>query len=239
MKLRLRERDESETHMAREKRMAAVVPIMPSAPVPLRPPTRHDSMVSAALHSRQRTLSRALIGMDACASVIGNVATLLVATVQRGHKILVAGNGGSAAQAQHFAAEFVGRFKRERQAYPMLSLTVDTSILTAVANDYSYQEVFARQIDALGQPDDLFIALSTSGQSINLLRAAHAAHQRSMGVVSITGNQANPLARLADIAIHVPTDDTAVTQELHIMIVHILCDIAEKELTANEGDAHP
>ncbi|HEX5439518.1 MAG TPA: SIS domain-containing protein [Ktedonobacterales bacterium] len=171
-------------------------------------------------------------------SVIGDVATLLVATVQRGHKILVAGNGGSAAQAQHFAAEFVGRFKRERRAYPMLSLTVDTSILTALANDYSYQEVFARQIEALGQPHDLFIALSTSGQSINLLRAAHAAHRRSMQVVSITGNQTNPLARLADVAIRVPTDDTAVTQELHIMVVHILCDIAEKELAANEGDAH-
>jgi D-sedoheptulose 7-phosphate isomerase len=177
--------------------------------------------------------------MDACVSVIGEAATLLVATVQSGHKVLVAGNGGSAAQAQHFAAEFVGRFKRERRAYPMLSLTVDTSILTAVANDYSYQEVFARQVEALGQPDDLFIALSTSGQSINLLRAAHVAHQRSMGVVSITGNQTNPLARLADIAVHVPTDDTAVTQELHIMVVHILCDIAEKELAANEGGAHP
>jgi D-sedoheptulose 7-phosphate isomerase len=225
--------------MAHEKRMATVVPVAPSAPVPLRPPTRHGNMVSVALHARQRILSRALIDMDARAQAIGEAATLLVTTVQSGHKVLVAGNGGSAAQAQHFAAEFVGRFKRERRAYPMLSLTVDTSILTAVANDYSYQEVFARQVEALGQPDDLFIALSTSGQSINLLRAAHAAHERSMGVVSITGDQANPLARLADVAIRVPTDDTAVTQELHIMVVHILCDIAEKELAANEGDVHP
>ncbi len=222
--------------MAHEKRMAAVVPIAPNAPIPLRPPTRHGSMVSVALRARQRVLNHAFVEMDARVAAIGDAATLLVTTVQRGHKILVAGNGGSAAQAQHFAAEFVGRFKRERRAYPMLSLTVDTSILTAVANDYSYQDVFARQIEALGQPDDVFIALSTSGQSINLLRATHAAHQRMMRVVSITGNQTNPLARLADIAIRVPTDDTAVTQELHIMVVHILCDIAEKDLAANEGD---
>src|SRR5215470_15763267 len=117
-------------------------------------------------------LDNALAQFKTRAALITEVTTRLIETLRSGHKVLVAGNGGSAAEAQHFAAELVGRFKRERAPYAVLSLTTDTSILTAVANDYGYRDVFARQVHALGQPGDLFIAFSTSGESENLLRAA-------------------------------------------------------------------
>ncbi len=148
------------------------------------------------------------------------------------NKVLVAGNGGSAAEAQHFAAELVGRFKRERAPYAVLSLTTDTSILTAVANDYGYADVFARQVLAFGQSGDLLIAFSTSGESENLLRAAVAGHQSRMTVIAITGDRPNRLDRLADVTVRVPVVDTAVAQELHMIVTHILCDIAESELAS-------
>lgn len=218
--------------MVQEERLA----LAPIAPVPLRP--RYTESVSVALRTRRATLDAALDVMDLrCGQVIAQVASLLIAAVRSGHKILAAGNGGSAAEAQHFAAELVGRFKRERSAYPMLSLTVDTSIITAIANDYSYHDVFARQVEALGRPGDIFIGISTSGRSENLLRAARVAHELAMTVVAMTGDRHSPLGRLADLAIRVPSADTAVAQELHTMVVHILCDIAEKELAA-EGGAH-
>jgi D-sedoheptulose 7-phosphate isomerase len=215
--------------MVREERLTATI-----LPTPLVPTI--DDAVRDALRARQRALRAALSEMDGRAPAIARAATLLVGAVRSGHKILAAGNGGSAAEAQHFTAELVGRFKRERRAYPMLSLTVDTSILTAIANDYCYQDVFARQIEALGQPNDVFVALSTSGRSFNLLRAANAAHLRSMSVIAITGNHASPLARLADIAIRVASDDTAIAQELHTMVVHILCDLVEQEMLRVEEE---
>ncbi|HEX6543415.1 MAG TPA: SIS domain-containing protein [Ktedonobacterales bacterium] len=215
--------------MAQEERVA----VAEIDPIPLRP--RYTEAVNASLLARRDTLNTALDEMAARSQVVAQVASLLIATVRDGHKVLAAGNGGSAAEAQHFAGELVGRFKRERQAYPVLSLTVDTSILTAIANDYSYHDVFARQIEALGQPGDLFIAISTSGKSENLIRAARVARQRTMTVIAITGDRYSPLGRIADLTIRVPSADTAITQELHTMIVHVLCDIAEKELAASEG----
>ena len=118
----------------------------------------------------------------------------------------------------------------------MLSLTVDTSIITAIANDYSYHDVFARQIEALGQPGDLFVAISTSGKSENLLRALQAAHERDIPVIAITGERSSPLGQRADLTIRAPATDTAIAQELHTLIVHVLCDIAERELAAGAGD---
>ena len=215
--------------MAQEERVA----VAEIDPIPLRP--RYTEAVNASLLARRDTLNTALDEMAARSQVVAQVASLLIATVRDGHKVLAAGNGGSAAEAQHFAGELVGRFKRERQAYPVLSLTVDTSILTAIANDYSYHDVFARQVEALGQPGDLFIAISTSGKSENLIRAARVARQRTMTVIAITGDRYSPLGRIADLTIRVPSADTAITQELHTMIVHVLCDIAEKELAASEG----
>jgi D-sedoheptulose 7-phosphate isomerase len=190
--------------------------------------------VTSILAGRQMLFGRALATLEHRAQPLTDAAQLLVAALRDGHKVLAAGNGGSAAEAQHFAAELVGRFKRERAPYPALSLTTDSSILTAVANDYGYEHVFARQVFAFGQPGDLFIAFSTSGESENLVRAAVAARQRGMQVISVTGDRPSRLGRLADLTIRVPVADTAVAQELHILVTHILCDIAEAELSVEE-----
>ena len=191
------------------------------------------------LISRRSTLDVALTQLQTRAMVLTEIAMRLVETLRSGHKVLLIGNGGSAAEAQHFAAELVGRFKRNRAPYAVLSLTTDTSILTAVANDYGYQDIFARQVYAFGQPDDLLIAFSTSGESENLLRAASAGRQSLMTVVAITGDSYSSLGHLADITLRVPVLDTAIAQELHMIVTHMLCDIAETQLSACEGEENP
>ncbi len=196
----------------------------------------HQSIVSA-LSQRRQTLDIALSQMASHSFSLTAVARTLVETLRVGNKVLVAGNGGSAAEAQHFAAELVGRFKRERSAYAVLALTTDTAILTAVANDYGYQEVFARQVEAFGRPDDLLIAFSTSGESENLLQAAQMARGCGMRLIAITGERNSRLEQQADLTVRVPTIDTALAQELHMMITHILCDIVERELTKTKGEA--
>src|SRR6266699_6414195 len=183
--------------------------------------TWHRKMLDVALAQSMRRVP-----------IFADVTARLIETLRSGHKVLVAGNGGSAAEAQHFAAELVGRFKRERSPYAVLALTTDTSILTAVANDYGYQDVFARQVLALGQPGDLLIAFSTSGESENLVRAAVAAQRCLMTVIAVTGDRPNRLERMADPAIRVPGVDTAIIQELHMVVTHILCDLVESELAA-------
>jgi len=193
----------------------------------------YDAVVSA-LTSRRKMLDTALAQFMTRAGGLTEVAVRLVETLRTGHKVLVAGNGGSAAEAQHFAAELVGRFKRERAPYAVLSLTTDTSILTAVANDYGYQNVFARQVLAFGKPGDMLIAFSTSGESENLVYAAEAAQRNKMTVIAVTGDRPSRLECLAHVTVRVPTVDTAVTQELHMVVTHILCDIVESELA--EGD---
>jgi D-sedoheptulose 7-phosphate isomerase len=195
----------------------------------------HEAIVRA-LNCHWKMLDIALAQFNTRAAVFTEIAARLIETLRTGHKVLVAGNGGSAAEAQHFAAEFVGRFKRERSPYAVLSLTTDTSILTAVANDYGYQDVFARQVNAFGQPGDMLIAFSTSGESENLVRAATAGRERFMTVVAVTGNRPSRLENLADVTVCVPVADTAIAQELHMIVTHILCDIAESELAADEGD---
>ena len=193
----------------------------------------HEAIVNA-LANRRVILEEALTQFMTRATPLAEVATRLIETLRTGHKALVAGNGGSAAEAQHFAAELVGRFKREREPYAVLSLTTDTSILTAIANDYSYADVFARQVSAFGQRGDMFIAFSTSGSSENLIRAAMAAHERLMAVVAITGDCASRLESIADITVRVPHADTAIVQELHMAVTHILCDIVESELATQK-----
>src|SRR5260370_2957342 len=209
-------------------------------------PTKHESMVLeptivtidyheaivSALNCHRTLLDGALAQLATRTTVFTEAAARLIETLRTGPKVLVAGNGGSAAEAQHFAAELVGRFKRERAPYAVLSLTTDSSILTAVANDYGYQDVFARQVLALGQPGDLLIVFSTSGESENLIRAAVAAQRCLMTVVAITGDRPNRLAYLVDLTMHVPVVDTALAQELHMVVTHILCYIAEHELAA-------
>lgn len=195
----------------------------------------HDTIVNA-LAWHQKKLDAALNQSIRQATIITEVAACLIKTLRTGHKVLVAGNGGSAAEAQHFAAELVGRFKRERSPYAVLSLTTDTSILTAIANDYGYQDVFARQVLAFGQPDDILILFSTSGESENLLCAAAAARQCPMTIIAITCDRPNRLECLADLTVRMPAVDTTITQELHMVVTHILCDIVESELMSCEGD---
>lgn len=145
-------------------------------------------------------------------------------TVQTGRTVFFCGNGGSAADAQHLAAEFVGRFVRERDGLPAVALTTDTSILTAVGNDYGFDTVFSRQVKALARPGDLVIGLSTSGNSANVLAAFEAAKTAGAKTIAFTGRTGGKMKDIADCTIAVPADVTARTQEMHIMIGHILCE---------------
>ena len=214
--------------MRHGKGVALAVPV---APLERKDAGYYDAVVGA-LADRRAVLDVALAGLTARGAVLAEVAVRLVDTLRTGHKVLAVGNGGSAAEAQHFAAELVGRFKRERAPYAVLSLTTDTALLTAVANDYGYTDVFARQVRALGQPGDLLLAFSTSGESENLVRAATVARRHGMAVAAVTGGRPSRLERLADVTVRVPVVDTAVAQELHMAVTHILCDIVESELAA-------
>jgi len=157
----------------------------------------------------------------------------IVAAVERmttafktGNKILSCGNGGSAADAQHFSAELVCRFERERPGLPAVALTTDTSALTAISNDYQFDEVFAKQVNALGQPGDVLLAISTSGNSPNVVRAIEAAHEKGLTVVALTGRNGGDIAALLnnnDVEIRVPADSTARIQEVHLLTIHCLC----------------
>jgi D-sedoheptulose 7-phosphate isomerase len=187
------------------------------------------------MEEHNRDLRAALDRWKASAAAVAEAASVLIAALRGGHKILTAGNGGSAADAQHFSAELVGRYRRERSPYAAIALTTDTSILTAIGNDYSYEDVFARQVGALGQPGDVLLAYSTSGESANLLAAADEAHRRGMTVIAMTGPAENSLAQRADIALMMPAAQTPIVQEMHLMTTHVLCDLAEAELAALEG----
>jgi D-sedoheptulose 7-phosphate isomerase len=165
------------------------------------------------------------------------------AALVQGKKILWCGNGGSAADAQHMAAEIVGRFRRERRGLPSIALTTDTSILTAVANDYGYEAVFSRQVEALGNEGDVLVAISTSGNSPNVVKAVEMAKELGLVTVGFTGAGGGRLATLADFLFAVPTKDTARVQEAHSLVAHVLCDWVELDwvrtqpVAANEGSA--
>lgn len=161
---------------------------------------------------------------------IAAAADAMEACFVRGGKLLLCGNGGSAADAQHIAAEFVGRFERERAALPALALTTDTSALTAIGNDYSYEMVFARQVRAHGRAGDILIAISTSGTSKSVLLAVEAARELGMTVIGLTGKDGGTLRGASDISLHVPYANTARVQECHLAIEHILCDLVESRL---------
>jgi len=155
---------------------------------------------------------------------------LLADGLTNGKKLLVMGNGGSAADSQHMAAEFVGRFLMERKALPAIALTTDTSILTAVGNDYGYDEVFKRQVEALAQPGDLVLGISTSGNSGNVLLALEAAKALGCKTIGLLGRDGGAIAPMVDLNLTVPVHDTPRIQEAHLTIIHILCDLVEKEL---------
>ncbi len=160
-----------------------------------------------------------------------DAAEVVTETLRRGNKVLVAGNGGSAADAQHFAAELVGRYgRRERRALPALALTTDTSLLTAVANDYSFDDVFARQVQGLGNVGDLLVGISTSGNSPNVVKALVGARECGLATLGFTGTGGGKMATLCDHLVAVPSDETPRIQELHITLLHILCELVEQAL---------
>ena len=154
----------------------------------------------------------------------------VVATLQRGNKVLVMGNGGSAADAQHLAAELVGRFLRERRALPAIALTTDSSILTAVGNDYGFDHVFSRQVEALAVPGDLVIGISTSGNSANVRSALQVAADLGCFTLALLGRDGGTIAGRVDLALVIPSQHTPYIQEAHATIVHLLCDLVEQEM---------
>jgi D-sedoheptulose 7-phosphate isomerase len=169
---------------------------------------------------------------DASAGLLARCAAEISARMQAGGKVLIFGNGGSAADAQHFAAELSGRFLRERAALPALALTTDTSALTAIANDFGYEQVFSRQVEAHGRKGDVAIGISTSGKSPNVVRALQVARERGLVTVGLTGRGGATIADLVDVLIDVPHQETARIQEVHGMVVHILCELIEESLSA-------
>ncbi|HWJ95776.1 MAG TPA: phosphoheptose isomerase [Telluria sp.] len=164
---------------------------------------------------------------------------LMFAALSNGNKILACGNGGSAADAQHFAAELVGRFERERFPLPGMALTTDSSILTAVGNDYSFKDIFSKQVQAFGQAGDVLLAISTSGNSANVVAAVEAAYEREMRVVALTGKDGGQIGKLltdADVHINVPHTRTARIQEVHLLTIHCICDGIDVALFGGEEE---
>jgi D-sedoheptulose 7-phosphate isomerase len=172
-------------------------------------------------------------------AVVAEVAEAIIKCLVEGHKVLVCGNGGSAADAQHFAAEMLNRFEAERPGLPAIALTTDSSTLTSIANDYQFSDVFARQVRALGQSGDVLLCITTSGGSANILSAIEAAHDRDMPVVLLSGRDGGAAAvalAQGDLEIRVPSGSTARTQEVHILVLHCLCDLIDRSLLGEGGD---
>jgi D-sedoheptulose 7-phosphate isomerase len=189
--------------------------------------------IAAHLEESLATKQRVL---DGHLDVIASMAEILVDTLRRGGKVLFCGNGGSAADSQHLAAELIGRFRRERASLPAMALTTDTSILTALANDYSYECVFARQVEAFGNGGDVLIGISTSGNSPNVLRAMETARNLGMRTIGWSGEGGGKLAETAELCFRVPSRETSHIQETHITVGHIVCELIEKELFERHGD---
>ena len=169
------------------------------------------------LHERMRSnLGPAVVAAQAVSDAL-----------KAGHKLLVFGNGGSAADAQHMACELVGRFQRERAAMPVIALTTDTSVLTSVGNDYSFRQVFARQVEALGRPGDVALGISTSGESPNVVAALQAAKAGGLRTIALTGRDGGSVGRAADVHVNVPDQNTQRVQEVHQTQIHVLCEVIE------------
>ena len=158
------------------------------------------------------------------------IAAVILKALRSGHKLLIIGNGGSAADAQHIAAEIVGRYKQDRPAYAAIALTTDTSALTAIANDYGFEQVFARQVEGLGKRGDVLLALSTSGRSPNILTALHTAHQHGLVTIGFTGTRGAALGTVCDHVFVSPSDDTPVVQQIHLTALHAICDEIEQAM---------
>ena len=184
----------------------------------------------ASIDTKQRA-------MEALDQAIARAGLRMVEALREEHKILSCGNGGSAGDAQHFSSELLNRFERDRPGLPAIALTTDSSTLTSIANDYSYEQVFAKQVQALGQAGDLLLAISTSGNSPNVVAAIREAQRLGMGVIALTGRDGGEIAGLlggGDIELRVPADSTARVQEVHLLLIHCLCDLIDRHLFFGE-----
>jgi D-sedoheptulose 7-phosphate isomerase len=171
-----------------------------------------------------------IAGSEEIIDVIKDAAKAIIATIENKGKVMIAGNGGSAADSQHIAAEFVNRFYFDRPGLPAIALTTDTSVLTAIGNDYGFDRAFARQLNAIGTRGDIFLALSTSGNSVNIIEALRECRSKGIRSIGFTGSSGGKMNDLCDIIIKVPSDETPRIQEMHILIAHIICAITEDTL---------
>jgi D-sedoheptulose 7-phosphate isomerase len=178
-------------------------------------------------------------GLDAEAERIAEAAAICWTALAADRRVLVFGNGGSAAEAQHFAAELSGRFARERRALPALALTTDTSVLTAIGNDYGFERVFGRQVEAFGRPGDVAVGISTSGRSPNIVDGLRTARARGLVTIAVAGASGADLAPHADLVLTVAGPSTARIQEGHLTVLHVICDLVESALVASEPPASP
>ena len=185
--------------------------------------------ITAQIAEAGRVMS-SMLADDSLVATVQSAAEACVACLKSGGKVLLAGNGGSAADAQHMAAEFVNRFAVDRPGLAAVALTTDTSILTSIGNDYGYEKLFARQVQALGNRGDVFVAYSTSGRSPNILLALREARSRGLTCIGFTGNRGGPMAADCDYYLAVPSSDTPKIQEGHLVLGHILCGLAEKAI---------
>lgn len=193
---------------------------------PVEPAERVRQLFNASIEAH--TLALATISEP-----IAVAADAIVSSLLEGGKLLCCGNGGSAGSAQLLAAKMLNGFERERPGLPAIALTTDSAILTAIANDHGYEEVFARQVNAIGHPGDVLLTISTSGNSANLARALQAAQERQMRIIALTARDGGMLGQLlgeGDIEIRVPTDAAARTQEIHLLVIHCLCDLVDQQL---------
>jgi phosphoheptose isomerase len=192
--------------------------------------TRVKQHFTDSIRTKQQSL-------DLLAPVIARAAGLISQTLDQGGKILSCGNGGSAGDAQHFSSEMLNRFEMERPGLPAVALTTDTSTLTSIANDYDYSQVFSKQLLALGNSGDILLAISTSGNSDNVIKATEAAHTRNMRVIALTGHDGGRMSALledTDIEICVPVKSTARIQETHLLAIHCLCDLIDRHIASQE-----
>jgi D-sedoheptulose 7-phosphate isomerase len=192
---------------------------------------RGDPAATAAVEAILTAASQSLAAAArAVAGSTAEAAAVIVRALRAGNKVLLCGNGGSAADAQHIAAELAGRLRIERRALPAVALTVNPSVLTAVANDYGYEAVFARQVEALGRPGDVLVGISTSGTSRSVVAALAAAHAAGLATVGLMGKSGGAMKEHCDVAVLVPSSDTQRIQEAHIAVGHAVCELVEREL---------
>ncbi len=190
--------------------------------------------ISAHLELSRAAIERAALDVHLLESA-RKIAEIIAKALRGGHKLLIAGNGGSAADAQHIAAEIVGRYKKDRPAYAAIALTTDTSALTSIANDYGFEHIFSRQVEGLGKRGDVLLAITTSGRSPNILAALKAARQRGLATIGFTGAKGAGLAASCDHLLVAPSDDTPVVQQIHMAFAHGICEVIEQTLMQSGG----